>query len=195
MFGFFRKKDKEGKRVSCNHKKLIGRRIEWFAIPGGTPQGCYKCGKIFIPDIPRVIKSPSGVGLYVCRDCLSSVKCDLCSARINNEKDMYIAECLYCNNYLLLCPHCAKKKLFIDFSNSSDPEEVISKIYSIVNELMDMNKNRRTKSFWANVFKKKKKPNLEQLFPLIMNINMYFSEDMGSDFYYDDFDNEDWWMN
>ncbi len=193
MFKFFHKRKEKGTK-RCPHKKLIGRKLEWIAIPGGMPQSCVSCGSVYLTDIPKVIKTPSGVGIHLCNDCRKDLKCGLCGEKLRDNSELYVAECMHCNTFLFICKRCADRRLFVDLSKSIEPDELVARLYSIVNELMEANKGRRLRSFWGSLFKKKKSPDLQQLFPLIMNINMYFSEDMGTDFYYDDFDNEDWWL-
>ncbi len=177
------------KKKRCSHKRVIGRAVQYQILPSGVPQVCQRCGKVFALELPKAIKGPSGNPVYLCPDCLRSLRCDGCRKAFKIEEG-FVGECPACSSVLFFCPRCAKKKLYINLSVSPDPEEVVNKLYAIVEELMEMGRAKQGKWNLLNFFKKKKKGNFKSSFPLIMNINMYFNEDV-VDFYEEGFEEEE----
>ncbi len=178
----------------CSHKKLIGQKLMWVGIFAGMPQNCILCNKTFIPEIPRAIKTVSSSNVYICSQCLAQLKCHKCAKALDGD-NIYVAECMHCGKVVFLCQHCSEKRLFINLSQQTDPQELITKLYSIIEELINMEAGKHKKFNLFNLFKRKRKLDSKQLFPFIMNINMYFNEELDSDFYDDGFENEDWWSN
>ncbi len=170
----------------CRHKRLIGRKVEWVATEVGTPQRCDGCGKLFVPDIPRQLLAPSRSSAYLCPECIKNLRCHRCR-RPFDLKEGSVAECFSCGTVLFLCPRCAKKSLYVNLSDNPTPEELVGKLYRIIEELMNL--GRKKSGGWNlwNLFKKKKSPPSNGNFPLIMNINMYFQED-SLDYYEEGFD-------
>ncbi len=174
----------------CSHKRVIGRAIQYQILPSGVPQVCERCGKVFVLETPKVIKSVDGdTGVYLCPSCREKLRCDGCG-KVFKLEDGFIGECVFCSSIVFFCPRCAKKRIYINLSASPDPEEVVKKLYSIIEELMEMGKAKTGKWNIFNLFRKKKKGGYKSLFPLIMNINMYFNDD-SVDFYEDGFEEDE----
>ena len=177
------------KKKRCAHKRVIGRMVQYQILPPGLPQLCQRCGKVFALELPKAIKGPSGDAIYLCPDCLSRLRCDGCG-RAFELKDGFVGECLTCSSVVFFCQRCARKKLYINLSASPDPEEIVRKLYAIVEELVDIGRNKTNKWSLLNLFRKKKKGGSKPPFPLIMNINMYFNDD-AIDFYEEGFEEEE----
>ncbi len=178
----------------CRHK-YVGRSAFWEAAAPGQPLECRFCDKVFVSDSARILRLPMGSKLNICQDCLSKMACSKCGKKLSAH--FFTAECLSCGVIDLFCPDCAEKALFINLDKQERPEVIAGKIFSLVQELMNTNnKSQGPLGRFLNMFRKKRPKNPVELFPLIMNINMFFSDPYDVDEFMDgDAGNEDWWMN
>ena len=178
----------------CRHK-YIGRSVRWEILGNGIPMECHFCNTVFISEAARSIRLPMGSRAHICEKCLSNIICEKCKKPINGQ--LITAECVSCGQVAFFCKSCARKALFIDLDKQERPEVIAGKIFSLIQDLV--NTGGQKQGPWArfiNLFRKKKTKNPVELFPLIMNINMFFTDPYDMDEFMDgDIGNEDWWMN
>ncbi len=177
------------KKNHCPHNHIVGQAVEFSYNRGqNIIAKCIGCGQLLFCDAPQIIRTPSGEYVYLCADCRKKPVCSICGKKIRPD-ELYLGECIVCGQVFVLCGRCKRKRVSLDITSDFSPEEIAKRLYAIIDEIVNR-RPKRKKFPWFSFWKKKKK-GITSNFPLIMNINMYFTDaDVDSDFY-DDTDIDD----